>query len=81
VAVTLNVGTAILYESALSFLGLGIQPPTPTWGNMLFNAQELIHHAPMLALMPGILILITVICINFIGDGLQDAIDPKSIKR
>lgn len=81
VAVTLRVGSSILFEAALSFLGLGIQPPTPSWGNMLFNAQEIIHEAPQLAVMPGLLIFITVICFNFVGDGLQDAIDPKSIRR
>jgi len=81
VAVTLNVGQAILFEAALSFLGLGIQPPTPSWGNMLFNAQELIHEAPLLAVFPGILILITVMSFNFLGDGLQDAIDPRALRR
>lgn len=81
VAVTLGVGRSILFESALSFLGLGVQPPTATWGNMLFNAQELIYESPLLAIFPGALIFITVICFNFVGDGLQDAIDPKSIRR
>ncbi|MEZ4742137.1 MAG: ABC transporter permease [Bdellovibrionota bacterium] len=81
VAVTLNVGNSILSEAALSFLGLGIQPPTPSWGNMLFNAQELIFEAPLLAILPGLLILLTVISFNFVGDGLQNAIDPKSIRR
>jgi peptide/nickel transport system permease protein len=81
VAVTLNIGNSILSEAALSFLGLGIQPPNPSWGNMLFNAQELIFEAPLLAILPGLLILFTVISFNFIGDGLQDAIDPKAIKR
>lgn len=81
VAVTLGVGNSILWEAALSFLGLGINPPTPSWGNMLNNAQEIIHEAPQLAVMPGLLIFITVICFNFVGDGLQDAIDPKSIRR
>ena len=81
VAVTLRVGGAILFEAALSFLGLGIQPPTPSWGNMLFNAHEIIHESPQLAIMPGLLIFITVICFNFVGDGLQDAIDPKAIRR
>lgn len=81
VSVTLGVGESILFEAALSFLGLGIQPPTPSWGNMLFNAQELIYQSPMLAIIPGLLILLTVISFNFIGDGLQDAIDPKSIRR
>lgn len=81
VAVTLGVGNSILFEAALSFLGLGIQPPTPSWGNMLNNAQEMIQHSPMLAILPGVLILLTVISFNYVGDGLQDAIDPKSIKR
>lgn len=81
VAVTLNVGQSILSEAALSFLGLGIQPPTPSWGNMLFNAQEVMYEAPFLALMPGLLILIVVISFNFVGDGLQDAVDPKAIRR
>lgn len=81
VSVTLSVGTSILYEASLSFLGLGIQPPTPSWGNMLNNAQEIIYSAPMLAVIPGLLILIIVISFNFLGDGLQDALDPKAIRR
>ena len=78
VAVTLSVGTVILLESVLSFLGLGIQPPMASWGNMLTNAQQLIWEAPMLAVYPGLLIFITVISFNFLGDGLQDALDPKA---
>lgn len=81
VSVTLNIGQAILFEAALSFLGLGIQPPTPSWGNMLNNAQEIIYSAPWLAVIPGLLILIVVMSFNFLGDGLQDALDPKAIKR
>lgn len=81
VSVTLNVGQAILFESALSFLGLGIQPPTPTWGNMLNNAQEIILTSPMLAVIPGLLIFIVVISFNFLGEGLQEALDPKAIRR
>ncbi len=81
VSVTLGVGDSILSEAALSYLGLGIQPPTPSWGNMLFNAQELIYQAPFLAILPGILIFLVVVSFNFVGDGLQDAIDPKAIKR
>jgi peptide/nickel transport system permease protein len=81
VAVTLGIGNAILFEAALSFLGLGIQPPTPSWGNMLHNAQDMVQHAPMLAVLPGLLILFTVISFNYVGDGLRDAIDPKSIRR
>lgn len=81
VSVTLGVGESILFEAALSFLGLGIMPPTPSWGNMLNNAQELIYQAPFLAILPGVLILMTTISFNFVGDGLQDAIDPKAIRR
>ena len=81
VAVTLGIGNAILFEAALSFLGLGIQPPTPSWGNMLHNAQEMVQHAPMLAILPGLLILFTVISFNYIGDGVRDAIDPRGIRR
>ncbi len=81
VSVTLGVGDSILFEAALSYLGLGIQPPTPSWGNMLFNAQELIYQAPFLAVIPGILIFLVVVSFNFVGDGLQDAIDPKAIRR
>ena len=81
VSVTLGVGESILFEAALSYLGLGIQPPTPSWGNMLFNAQELIYQAPHLAIIPGLLILFVTISFNYVGDGLQDAIDPKTIKR
>ncbi len=78
VATTLSVGNVILTESVLSFLGLGIQPPLPSWGNMLTNAQELIWQAPALAIEPGLLIFVTVIAFNFMGDGLQDAMDPRA---
>ncbi len=81
VSITLGVGESILFEAALSFLGLGIMPPTPSWGNMLNNAQELIYQAPFLAILPGILILMTTISFNYLGDGLQDAIDPKALRR
>lgn len=81
VSVTLGVGGSIIYESALSFLGLGIQQPTPSWGNMLFNAQDLITEAPFLAIIPGLLILAVTMSFNYLGDGLQDAIDPKAIRR
>jgi len=78
VATTLSVGNVILTESILSFLGLGIQPPLPSWGNMLTNAQELIWQAPALAVWPGLLIFIAVMAFNFLGDGLQDALDPRA---
>ncbi|MDD9876916.1 MAG: ABC transporter permease [Magnetovibrio sp.] len=81
VATTLAAGNIILLESVLSFLGLGIQPPIPSWGNLLTNAQELIWEAPALAFYPGLLIFVTVIAFNFLGDGLQDALDPRSSNR
>ncbi len=77
VATTLSVGNVILLESVLSFLGLGIQPPLPSWGNMLSRAEDAINLAPQLALWPGLLIFLTVIACNFLGDGLQDALDPR----
>jgi len=77
VAATLQVATAILAESALSYLGYGIQPPTASWGNMLQNAQRFFRTHPMLAIYPGVLISLTVISINFVGDGLRDALDPR----
>lgn len=78
VASTLSVGNIILFESVLSFLGLGIQPPMASWGAMLSNAQETIWQAPGLAVWPGVAILLTVIAFNFLGDALQDALDPRS---
>jgi peptide/nickel transport system permease protein len=79
VATTLSVGGIILFESVLSFLGLGIQPPIPSWGNMLSNAQEQMSTAPQLMIWPGLMIFVTVIAFNFFGDGLQDALDPRAI--
>ena len=79
VATTLSVGNIILFESVLSFLGLGIQPPVASWGNMLTNAQALIWSDPQLAVWPGLLIFVTVIAFNFLGDGLQDALDPRAV--
>lgn len=81
VATSLAVGEIILLESVLSFLGLGIAPPMASWGNMLTGAQETIALAPQLALYPGLLIFITVIACNFLGDGLQDALDPRAERR
>lgn len=77
VTATLSVGRAIITESTLSFLGCGINPPTASWGNMLHNAQNTMTTAPQTAIAPGILILLTVLAFNFLGDGLDDAIDPK----
>ena len=78
VATTLSVGNIILFESVLSFLGLGIDPPTPSWGNMLTNAEETIWSDPRLAIWPGVMIFLTVIAFNLLGDGLQDALDPRA---
>ncbi|MCA2960066.1 MAG: ABC transporter permease [Silvanigrellales bacterium] len=77
VSVTLLMGEAMLIESGLSFLGLGIQPPVPSWGNMLQNALELVRSRPLLAVMPGVLIFSVIIAVNFIGDGLRDSFDPR----
>ena len=76
VAATLNVARAILMESYMSYLGYGVEPPTPSWGNMLTNAQEYLEAAPWLALLPGGAITLAVTSFNFIGDGLRDALDP-----
>jgi peptide/nickel transport system permease protein len=77
VAATLNVARAILLESYISFLGYGIQPPVPSWGNMLNNAQEFLVTAPWLAIFPGAAITLAVTGFNFLGDGLRDALDPR----
>ncbi len=77
VSATLGVGFAILTESAVSYLGLGIQPPTPSWGNMLQNAQQYVWTAPSLAVFPGAIITLVVLAYNFLGDGLRDALDPR----
>jgi peptide/nickel transport system permease protein len=76
---TLEVAYAILEESGLSFLGFGIQPPTPSWGNLLSNAQEYLVKYPWLAIFPGVMIFLSVISINYIGDGLRDAFDPYKV--
>jgi peptide/nickel transport system permease protein len=73
---TLLVAAAILTESALSFLGFGVQPPTPTWGNLLSNSRNFISTDPYLIWFPGLAILVTVLAVNFLGDGLRDALDP-----
>lgn len=78
VNVTFGVGTAILMESALSFLGLGIQPPAASWGNMLTNAQSYLYSTPWLAVYPGLAILATVVTVNILGDALRDAAEPVS---
>ncbi|HEY9689334.1 MAG TPA: ABC transporter permease, partial [Coleofasciculaceae cyanobacterium] len=77
VAASLAVGTAILTESTLNFLGLGFPPDVPTWGRMLYDAQNFLETAPHMAVFPGLAIFLTVLSANFIGDGLRDAIDPQ----
>ncbi|MEN9871727.1 MAG: hypothetical protein RLZZ171_2719 [Cyanobacteriota bacterium] len=77
VAATLSVGNAIITESTLSFLGLGFPPDVPTWGRMLFDAQDYLESASYMAIFPGMAIFLTVLSINYIGDGLRDALDPK----
>ena len=79
VEATLEVAYAILEESGLSYLGFGIQPPTPSWGNLLSNAQEYLVKYPWLAIFPGLMIFLSVISINYIGDGLRDAFDPHKV--
>ncbi|MGB3996396.1 MAG: ABC transporter permease, partial [Acetomicrobium sp.] len=73
---TMNIPDAILSEASLSFLGVGAQPPTPSWGLLVSNGKEFLFSAPWVAILPGLAILITVLAFNFIGDGLRDAIDP-----
>lgn len=76
---TLSVANAIISEAYISFLGLGVQPPTATWGNMLEGAYNYIDTAPWLWIFPGSLIVLTVLSINFVGDGLRDALDPHAL--
>jgi peptide/nickel transport system permease protein len=78
VAATLGVAYAILTESALSYLGLGVQPPMPTWGNMLSGAQQYVWNKPYLAVYPGLLIMLCVLSYNVVGDALRDALDPRA---
>jgi peptide/nickel transport system permease protein len=77
VQATLDIANVITTESTLSFLGFGIQPPTASWGNMLANAESNMTIAPWVAIFPGLCILVTVLAINYLGDGLRDAIDPN----
>ncbi len=79
VAATIDVAAAIIAESTLSFLGLGFPPDTPTWGRLLFDAKDNLDFAPHWAIFPGLMIFLTVLSINFLGDGLRDALDPRRI--
>src|SRR2546428_1310334 len=80
VAATLRVARSSITESGLIFLGFGVQPPTPTWGNMLKNDQDQMITAPWTAIFPGLFIFVTVIAINYVGDGLRDALDPRYLR-
>jgi peptide/nickel transport system permease protein len=77
VQATLSIAAAIIAEAALSFLGLGQQPPAPSWGSMLNSAQRFLTNAPWMAVWPGVAIFVTVLSFNLVGDGLRDALDPK----
>lgn len=77
VAATFSIAAAIITESALSFLGLGFPPDFPTWGRLLFDGKDYLTLTPVLVFWPGMLISLTVLCVNFIGDGLRDALDPR----
>ncbi len=77
VQTTLSLAFAILSEAALSFLGLGVQPPNPAWGRMLSEGRNFFQQAPWMGIFPGLAILVTVVAFNFVGDGLRDALDPK----
>jgi peptide/nickel transport system permease protein len=77
VSATLGVGGAILTESALSFLGLGVQPPLASWGNILTSGKDYIHVAWWLSVFPGVAILVSVLALNLLGEGLRDVLDPR----
>jgi peptide/nickel transport system permease protein len=81
VQATISFATAILAEAALSYLGLGTQPPQPSWGRMLNEAQTLMFQAPLLAVYPGVAIMLSVLGLNLMGDGLRDLLDPKLARR
>ncbi len=81
VTLTIDAGSLILIESGLSYLGLGIQPPTPSWGNMLTSARQYFNTGPHLVFWPGIMIAVTVLCFFVVGDGLRDALDPHISRR
>jgi peptide/nickel transport system permease protein len=78
VAATLGIGNTILVEASLSFLGLGVPPPAPSWGLMVAAGKDVMLDAPWIALFPGLAIVLTVMSFNLVGDGVRDALDPKS---
>src|SRR5262249_30895722 len=77
VQATLGMGYAVLTEAALGFIGVGVQPPTPTWGNMLQQAFPLLEKQPLMSIVPGLAIFLLVLAFNFIGDSLRDVLDPR----
>jgi len=81
VSVTLGIPGAIMSEASLSFLGLGVQPPTATWGAMILEGQAYIRRAPLVSVVPGLAVMITVLAFNLVGDGLRDALDPRANKK
>ena len=81
VQASISFATAILAEAALSYLGLGTQPPQPSWGRMLNEAQSQMFQAPLLALYPGVAIVLSVLGLNLMGDGLRDLLDPKLARQ
>jgi len=78
VSASLDVGNIILLEAGLSYLGLGVRPPTPTWGNMIMDGKDVLFSAPWVALAPGLALVLTVVAFNLAGDGLRDALDPRA---
>ena len=78
---TLGIATNVMLEASLSFLGIGVQPPTPSWGGMIQEAQSYYRSAPWLVIFPGLAIMITVFAFNLLGDGLRDALDPMQVRK
>jgi len=80
VSATLDIGNIILLEAGLSYLGLGVRPPTPTWGNMILEGRDLLFTAPWVAVAPGVALVLTVVAFNLVGDGMRDALDPRGVR-
>jgi peptide/nickel transport system permease protein len=81
VLLPLMIATTIFTEAALSFLGVGVQPPNVSWGTIISDAQQLLYTRPMVAIVPGIMIVLTVLSLNVLGDGIRDALDPRAKLR
>jgi peptide/nickel transport system permease protein len=80
VSATFILAAALYIEAVLDFLGFGISPDIPSWGNLLTTAQQTFYDAPQLAIAPGVLLTLAILCMNFIGDGLRDALDPRHVR-